>query len=76
MIIDTQRDLESAGLISTCFTCGDLGELEVRTSDVIIPVLCPECGGPEPAWIEGYDGYPDLLNDMREEDCRGLLRDK
>lgn len=24
-----------------------------------------------PAWIEGFDGYPDLLNDMREEDrCR------
>lgn len=73
MDIDTRSDLQN---LIGCFTCGGTGELELRAGDVLVPIPCPGCGGPEPAWIEGYDDSPDLLNDMREEDRHGLLRDK
>lgn len=33
-------------------------------------------GFDEPAFIEGYDDYSELLNGMHEEDLRGLHRDQ
>lgn len=66
MDIDLYRELADAGMVNRCTPCAGTGEVQIQASGVIIPVPCPGCGGP--AWIDGYDSYPDLLNDMTEED--------